>query len=272
MAGLPYVFSYIYLISLSSIVYAFYPIKFRSIERRGFSNLLTEHACINKILYFEIPILFAIMTMFVLVYNSDPAGPIHQSIINFFYIIGQPFSEYSVRVTFPYSPVTETTFTTDSVGAEYASSIIFNGIMINLTFSVTAGIVWLVLVAVRKELAYYLAKSLFQTVTREQEESRKAEYLIKATKIYDKYLRRTLNLEINDVKKIYSKILSDPNLNKNESMRLISESFQSNDKLEPIKFLSKILNVKDTDTFLVDESIGKKLKDMAIFFATIFLW
>ena len=88
--------------------------------------------------------------------------------------------------------------------------------------------------------------------------------------MYDKYLRRTLNLEINNVKKIYSKIISDPNLNKNESMSLITESFESNDKLEPIKCLSQITYVEDDkDTFLVDQSIGKRIKDMAIFFATI---
>jgi hypothetical protein len=127
----------------------------------------------------------------------------------------------------------------------------------------------MILVTVRKELGYYFAKLLFQTTIHEKEESKKAEYLIKATKLYDKYLRRTLNLEINNAKKIYSKILADPNLNKDESMRQISESFESNDKLEPIKSLSKVLNIKDTDTFLVDESIGKKIKDMAIFFATI---
>lgn len=145
----------------------------------------------------------------------------------------------------------------------------FNGLMINLGISVTSGIIWMVLVAARKKLGYYISKSLFQTTTQEKEASKKAEYLIKATKIYDKYLRRTLNLEINDAKKVYSKILSDPNLNKDESMRLITESFESDDKLEPIKCLSKILNVKDTDTFLVDESIVKRIKDMAIFFATI---
>jgi hypothetical protein len=39
--------------------------------------------------------------------------------------------------------------------------------------------------------------------------------------------------------------------------------------LEPIKSFSKVLNVGDTETFLVDESIGKRIKDMAIFFATI---
>jgi hypothetical protein len=29
------------------------------------------------------------------------------------------------------------------------------------------------------------------------------------------------------------------------------------------------MNVKETETFLVDESIGKRMRDMAIFFATI---
>jgi hypothetical protein len=33
--------------------------------------------------------------------------------------------------------------------------------------------------------------------------------------------------------------------------------------LEPIKSFSKVLNVGDTETFLVDESIGKRIKDMA---------
>jgi hypothetical protein len=76
-------------------------------------------------------------------------------------------------------------------------------------------------------------------------------------------------LKLTMAKRFYSKILSDSNLNKNESIQLISKSFDSRDRLEPIKCLSKIVNVKDTDAFLVDESIGKKLKDMAIFFATI---
>lgn len=117
---------------------------------------------------------------------------------------------------------------TDGSGSVPVSGIFFahyffNGLMINLGLSVTAGIIWMVLVAARKELGYYLAKSLFQTATQEKEESKKAECLIKATKLYDKYLRRTLNLEINDAKRIYSKILSDSNENKNKSIQQISE-------------------------------------------------
>jgi hypothetical protein len=177
--------------------------------------------------------------------------------------IGEPFEDYSIMII---NPVTSDPI---DVTGEIFLFYIINGLMINLGFSVTAGIIWMVLVAARKELGYYFAKSLYQTTAHEREESKKAVYFIKATKIYDKYLRRTLNLEINDAKRIYSKILADSYLNENESFQLISKSYDSNNKLEPIKTLSKIMNVKETGTFLVDESLGKRIKDMAIFFATI---
>ena len=57
MADTTYALSYIYLISISILVYALYPISFRNIERRGFLNLLIEQEYTKKILYFEIPIL-----------------------------------------------------------------------------------------------------------------------------------------------------------------------------------------------------------------------
>jgi hypothetical protein len=268
VAGFPYWFSYIYLISISGLVYAFYPIKFRNIERRGFTNLLIEHTWIKKILYFEVPILIAIISFFSLtslVYYYDYDNYFSKQLTYFVYTIGDPIGQYNIIICcFEKPPLREVSFSGGNI-----LQITLNGLMINLGFSVTAGIIWMILVSVRKDLGYYLAKTLFQTPSQEKEASKKWEYLVKGTKIYDKFLRNTLNLEINNARKIYSKILSDPNLNKNESMRLISDSFESNDKYEPIKSLSKILNIKNPDTFLVDESIGKKLKDMAIFFATI---
>lgn len=264
VAGFTFIFSYVYLISAIGVVYSIYPVKFHNIKRRGFLNLMIEHAYVRKILYFEVPILIATTSLFVLIAFS---GPLYDIITNFFIATGQPLRGLiAIYVTSPSDPITPYSYINTGGGI---MGIVLNGLMINLVFSVTAGIIWMILVAVRKELGYHFAKLLFQTITQEPEESKKAQFIIKATKIYDKYLRRTLNLEINNVKKIYSKILSDPKLDKNESMRLISESFESNDKLEPIKCLSKIVNVKETDTFLVDESIGKRIKDMAIFFATI---
>ena len=268
LIGFPYWFSYIYLISISSLVYALYPFKFSTIERRGISNLLIEHSCIKKILYVEVPILIALIAFFSLTslvsyydynnyYSIQLTGYINE--------IGEPIGEYNITLCcFGEPPLSDASLSGGNI-----LRITLNGLMINLGFSVTAGIIWMILVAARKELGYYFAKLLFQTTIHEKEESKKAEYFVKGTRIYDKFLRRTLNLEINNSKKIYSKILSDPDLNKNESMQLISDSFESKDKYEPIKSLSKILNVKNYSTFLVDESIGKKIKDMAIFFATI---
>ena len=66
------------------------------------------------------------------------------------------------------------------------------------------------------------------------------------------------------------KILTDSNVNRNTSIQEIFDSFGGSDKLAPINCLSKIAHIKDDkDTFLVEESIGKRIKDMAIFFATI---
>jgi hypothetical protein len=190
--------------------------------------------------------------------------PNDRFVIESLLLLGAPFEGYSIFVIAPsYRPPL------NDVGGEYIWAYVVFGLLANFIFSVIAGIIWMILVSFRKELEYYFAKTLFQTATQE-ESSNKAEYLVKGIKIYDKYLRRRLNLEINNAKKIYSKILSDPNLDKNESIRMISESFNGRDKFQPIKVLSQIANVEDDkDTFLVDESIGKRLKDMAIFFATI---
>jgi hypothetical protein len=264
-----YVSSYIYLISIGGLFYAIYPVTFRNIKRRGFSNLLIENACVKKILYFEIPILVIVIFLVTLFLYAEFDSPFVQVVLDFSRTIGKSFSGYNTTAI----KTSATSATDDSkpflISSNYIATIIFQGLMTNLGFSVTGGIIWMVLVSARKELGYFFAKTLFQTSTHVKDESKKAEYFIKATKLYDKYLRRTLNLEINDAKRIYSKILSDSNLNENESFQLISNSFDSNNKLEPIRTISKIMNVKETETFLVDESIGKRLKDMAIFFATI---
>jgi hypothetical protein len=279
-------FSYIYLISVSSLVYAIYPIRYRNIERRGISDLSIEQTYIKNILYVEVPILIfviLIVTAQVMIPYFPYAWYFRVEYLVKPFVWGEDFlfCEITQAHSWPPEQVPENRNITELIEECFRSldiiydaasyiHLLFNAIMINLGFSITAGIIWMILVAIRKDLGYYIARSIFQTITQESEASKKAKCLIKAIRLYDKYLRRTLNLEFNDAKKIYSKILSDPNLNENESIQQISESFNSSNKLEPIKCLSKIMNVKDDkDPFLVDESIGKRLKDMAIFFATI---
>jgi hypothetical protein len=58
------------------------------------------------------------------------------------------------------------------------------------------------------------------------------------------YLVSLSQCQINDVKKIYSKILSDSNTDNNEAMQSIMASFDSDeDKLNPVKFFSRMLNI-----------------------------
>jgi len=265
-----YISSYIYLISSGSLFYAIYPVTFRNIKRRGFLNLLIEHACVKRILYFEIPILIIVIFFVTLFLYAEFSSPVVQIVLDFYRAIGKSFSGFNTTAI----KTGATSATNDAkpfpISSDYIATIIFQGLMTNLGFSVTAGIIWMVLVAARKELGYHISKSLFQTAAIEKKASKKAEYLVKSVKLYDKYLRRTLNLEINDTKNPYSKVLSDSNLDMNDSIQQISNSFKSENELEPIKVLSNIAYVKDDkEPFLVDESFGKRIKDMAIFFATI---
>jgi hypothetical protein len=266
-----YTYSYLYIASALTLAYAFYPIKLSTIKKRGFVELSSEYEYIKKILYFEVPIL--IVSTFFFIGSSYPIGPYDRSDFRLF--LGQlneplGLGTYPITVTivdiFGYGKGVE-------VRQDVQEGLFLNyflpALSINLGLSVTAGIIFMVLVTARKEFGYYAAKSLLQIIMQEKVESKKAQYLIRATKLYDRFLRRALNLEINDAKKIYSKILSDYKIDKNKSIELIYQSFESNDKLNPLKCLSKILNVQETDNFLIDESLGRKIKDLAIFFATI---
>jgi hypothetical protein len=69
-------------------------------------------------------------------------------------------------------------------------------------------------------------------------------------KFYDTYLRRNLNLQINDIKEIYSKYIIDSNIDRNNSIRSLSAAFESdNVKLKPAKSLLEITNVQETKNF-----------------------
>lgn len=131
VAGFPYWFSYIYLISISGLVYAFYPIKFGNIERRGFTNLLIEHTWIKKILYFEVPILIAIISFFSLtslVYYYDYDNYFSKQLTYIIYTIGDPIGQYNIIICcFEKPPLREVSFSGGNI-----LQITLNGLMINL--------------------------------------------------------------------------------------------------------------------------------------------
>src|SRR5437879_13101873 len=103
----------------------------------------------------------------------------------------------------------------------------------------------MVLLRAKKDTRYYMAKTCFEAISKMRDQTAKVNYLIAGIKFYDRYLQRTLNVQINDVKKIYSKIISDSSIDKNEAMCSILASFESDeDKLKPVKCISKMLNAQ----------------------------
>jgi hypothetical protein len=114
------------------------------------------------------------------------------------------------------------------------------------------------------------AKAYIKVASDDKDETKKVSYSIKSVKIYDRYLRRILNLQINDINEIYNKIIFDSNNYKNEDIDSLSLTFENdNDRLNPAKCLLGIAKLEDTKEFLVEESILKRIKDLTIFFATI---
>ena len=114
-----------------------------------------------------------------------------------------------------------------------------------------------------KDFKFYLAKAFFQIINKEKDPITKVNYLIKGIKVYDNYLRRNLNLQIN-TEKIYSRIICNANI-KNEAINTISKSFQNDqDKLKPIESISILANIKETDDILIEESIGQRIKDLSV--------
>jgi hypothetical protein len=148
-------------------------------------------------------------------------------------------------------------------------SYLLVSIMAATFFIVGSALLKIILLIGRKEFRFYFAKILFRVISKEEDEAKKIRYLVKALNSYNKYIRRTLALEINDLKKIYSKILSDPTLDKSHSIEELSKAFEDRDKFKTIKCLSKLLKDVDTEHFLAREPVGKKLEDWATILGTM---
>src|SRR6059036_2451898 len=85
------------------------------------------------------------------------------------------------------------------------------------------------------------------------------EFLIKGLNSYNSFLKRHIKLEINEIKKIYSKITTLPTKEKIETVNKIIQSFESGDTLEPVRYLSSLKDSK-TELFLGRRTIRAKDK------------
>ena len=136
-------------------------------------------------------------------------------------------------------------------------------------FAVASALLRIILLNRSKHFKFYLARLSFRAMSRVEDEVERMKYLISGLGFYNRYLRGTLDLEINNLKMIYSKIIADTALDKNHSMEELCRAFEGNDKLKPITCLTELFDFKDPEHFLVKESAGKKLEEWVRILVTV---
>ena len=135
------------------------------------------------------------------------------------------------------------------IGEPNLRSIFFTSM--GITFLIVgSALLKIIFLNARKEFRFYFAKTSFRVISKKVDEVEKMRYVIKGLNSYNKYLRRNLGLQINDLKRIYSRIISDPALDKNHSIEKLFAAFENNDKLKLTQCLSEISTVTDPEQFL----------------------
>jgi hypothetical protein len=208
------------------VIYPPYPAPYSAekyFKERGYEAAVTEFNLVKKILYVSVPLL------------------IFFTVINLL----QPFLENFFPARQFIAPVTE--------------SIVFYSARGFLFLAVLAGILKMVFALGRKRFRLYYAKGCMALVKKSNDEVEKMGFLIMGLNSYNSYLRRYMNLQIKDIKKIYSKLATLPDVEKDASIAKIIESFDSGDTLEPLRYLTQFKD-PESEVFLVEEPLFDKIK------------
>jgi hypothetical protein len=78
--------------------------------------------------------------------------------------------------------------------------------------TVFAGFTWILIQTVRNDFKLYLSQAYLNIAIEKDNKISLINLFVKGIDTYNDYLRRSLKFEIKDLKKIYSKIISDSTL------------------------------------------------------------
>jgi hypothetical protein len=113
----------------------------------------------------------------------------------------------------------------------------------------------------KAEFRLYFAIGCFRISQRRKDEGGKMRYLIKGLNSYNKYLKRCMNLQMEDLTKIYSKISSAPQEERKKIIESLSDFLErGNNTLEPVRYLLTISKVPEEE-FLIEQPLKQKIKE-----------
>jgi VanZ family protein len=241
------------------LVYPPYPAPY-SVKRyfleRGFRTAVLEYEFVKKVLLIAVPLLIVFVVIIIL---HDLEFPPHQNTLNAnpenkVKSLPEPFHSFSVIIHPNIEPL------------NYAKIL--------LVLIVISGILKMTFALARRDFRLYFAKGCFVIIQSKHNEADKMRYFVMGMNSYNLYLRRQIKLEINDLKKIYSKIATAPSNKRNELMEKIMSIFFTDKKLEdstlePLQELANFMGEPETTVFLTQQSLINKLRDWGAIAAVI---
>ena len=127
----------------------------------------------------------------------------------------------------------------------------------------------LVMHEARKEFRYYFAIALFEISNVIHKEIKRIQYLVKGLNSYDKYMKRSLNLQIKNLKEIQEKIAVADSEYRNILLQTIHE--EKDDRFDIIKKLSEFLSIKNMEDLLEPENIKLRFVEVSPFVAAVII-
>ena len=129
-------------------------------------------------------------------------------------------------------------------------------------FIIVVGAFLKILFALAKpEFRLYFAIGCFRIIQRRKDEVGKMRYLTRGLNSYNKYLKRSMNLQMSNLTNIYSKISTAPQEERKKIIESLSDSLEKgNNTLEPVRYLLAISKVPEEE-FLTEQPLKQKIKE-----------
>jgi hypothetical protein len=165
-----------------------------------------------------------------------------------------PFLLFFVIIS--YIPISFITYITFNIILEY--NLIFK-IQVILLYTVIFGLLNMTPLIFIKDFYYRAAKTFVISATKNDNKLKRLNLFIFGLNFYNRFLQRSLKLQIKDIAKVYSFIIFNPLIYNTDILQIISNSFESDDNVEPIRCIKKVLG--NSEELLIQQQLGQKIKD-----------
>ena len=141
------------------------------------------------------------------------------------------------------------------------TSLLYNSIFFILPPPISI-IIKLLIQHSRKLFKLYLARGCFRIVSnKSSDEIDKAKYFMRGLIWYNRFLKNTINLQINNIDKICENMLIKSSLDYNATLLSIAKSFEDEKGFKPLRLISHLLPNAKGEKILTKELLRTKIQD-----------